>query len=58
MKGKKKTNPFDTGVTYDFFLKELGTQKIEDYLKGVCTSEQIKFVKNELLNLKKIKNGN
>lgn len=46
------TNPFNKGVTYEAFLKELGTKKIEDFLKGKCTKEEIEWVKTELEHYK------
>jgi len=49
----KKLNPFDIGVTYEAFCKELGSSKVEDYLKGVCSDEQIEWIKKELINYKK-----
>lgn len=45
---KEFVNPFDNGVTYDDFLKALGTQKIEDYCKNELTNEQIEFLKTEI----------
>ena len=58
---KKKTvvvNPFDTGVSYETFLKAKGTAKIETYLKDICSTEQIEFILTEVEHLKKQKNGN
>ena len=49
---KEVINPFEKGVTYDVFSKALGTEKVEDYLKGVCDDAQIEWIKNELLNFK------
>ena len=49
----KILNPFDIGVTYEAFCKELGSSKVEDYLKGVCSDEQIEWIKEELINYKK-----
>jgi len=49
---KEVINPFDKGITYDVFSKALGTQKVEEYLKGVCNESQIEWIKNELLNFK------
>ena len=49
----KKLNPFDIGVTYEAFCKELGSSKVEDYLKGVCKFVQIEWIKEELINYKK-----
>jgi hypothetical protein len=41
-------NPFDAGVNYKIFLEALGANKIEDYLKDVCTKEQIEWLKEDL----------
>lgn len=41
-------NPFNIGVTYDEFLKALGSERIEDYCKGKLTHGQIEFLKTEL----------
>ena len=59
-KSKKiKVNPFDEGVTYDEFVKALGVTDVEDYLKGICSFEQIEWIKIELINnVKNNKNGN
>ena len=58
---KKKTqlvNPFDTGVSYETFLKALGTTRIETYLKDICSTEQIEWLKIEVEQFKNKKNGN
>jgi predicted lipoprotein len=49
---KEKINPFDNGVSYKDFSKALGTEKIEDYLKGICDESQIEWIKIELINFK------
>lgn len=52
---KKKidnTNPFNKGVSYDAFLKELGDKKIEVFLKNKCTKEQIEWLKEEIKHYK------
>ena len=48
----KKVNPFDSGVSYAEFSKALGKSKVEEYLKGVCSNEQIEWIKIELINFK------
>ena len=60
MAKQKKTivNPFDVGVSYDTFLKALGTASIETYLKEICSTEQIEWLIIEVEQLKKQKNGN
>lgn len=51
----KVVNPFSKGVSYDAFLKALGTKKPEDYLKGVCSDSQIEWLKSELEHFTKNK---
>ena len=51
-KAKAKVNPFDKGVTYAEFKKALGKDKVGDYLKNICSTEQIEFIKNELSLIK------
>lgn len=46
------SNPFNKGVTYDMFLKELGKQDLEVFLKDKCTKSQIEWIKIELKNYK------
>lgn len=46
------SNPFNSGVTYDMFLKELGKQNVEDFLKNKCTKSEIEWIKIELKNYK------
>ena len=41
-------NPFNAGVNYKIFLDALGSNKIEDYLKDVCSKEQIEWLKEDL----------
>ena len=42
-------NPFETGVTYSDFLKELGKKDLKMYLKKFnFNKEEIEFLKNEL----------
>tara|TARA_R110000868_G_scaffold98448_2_gene270953 strand:- start:554 stop:742 length:189 start_codon:yes stop_codon:yes gene_type:complete len=50
---QKVLNPFNEGVTYKDFLKALpeGTTPAE-YLKGVCSHEQIEWINTELKHLK------
>ena len=53
--GKKETilNPFDKGVTYADLLKAIPKgKKVNDYLKNICSSEQIKWIETELENYK------
>lgn len=45
-------NPFDEGVDYKVFLEALGSNKIEDYLKDVCSKEQIQWLVEDLKNYK------
>jgi hypothetical protein len=53
----EKVNPFDTGVTYAQFQEALGKAKakVKDYLKDICSDEQIDFIEKELEILKTIK---
>ena len=50
---KSVLSPFDKGVTYKDFLKALpeGVEPSE-YLKGVCSDEQIKWLNTELEHFK------
>jgi hypothetical protein len=50
---KSVLNPFDKGVTYADLLKAIpeGTT-LSQYLKGVCSSEQIEWLKTELEQFK------
>lgn len=41
-------NPFTEGVNYKIFLEALGTNKIEEYLKDVCSKEQIEWLIEDL----------
>lgn len=41
-------NPFDNGVNYKLFLEALGSNKVEDYLKDVCSKEQIDWLIEDL----------
>lgn len=41
-------NPFDAGINYKVFLEALGVNKVEDYLKDVCTKEQINWLIEDL----------
>lgn len=50
---KDFVNPFDKGVTYDIFLRAVGSKKVEDYCKGKLTQEQIEFLVNDLKHYKK-----
>ncbi len=43
-----KVNPFDNGVSYATFLEALGESDINEYLKDICTDEQIEFIKQEI----------
>jgi hypothetical protein len=47
-----KVNPFDTGVSYATFLEALGENEISEYLKDICSDEQIDFIEKELETLK------
>ena len=58
MTAKKKTekvNPYDKGVTYEGFLIALGDSSIDNYLKGICSEDQITWIKTEIENFKKLK---
>ena len=48
-------NPFDKGVSYDEFLKALGTKSIAEYCKGKLTQDQIAWLENEIKLIKKTK---
>ncbi len=50
---KEKVNPFDKGVSYAEFLEALGKTSVKDYLKNICTEEQINWLENDLKHLKK-----
>lgn len=41
---KEVVNPFEEGVNYKEFSEALGANKIEDYLKDVCSKEQIEWL--------------
>lgn len=41
-------NPFDNGINYKLFLEALGSNKVEDYLKDVCSKEQIEWLIEDL----------
>ena len=45
-------NPFDSGINYKVFLEALGSNKIEDYLKDVCSKEQIEWLIEDLKKYK------
>ncbi len=45
-------NPFEDGVNYKEFLEALGSNKIEDYLKDVCSKEQIEWLIEDLKQYK------
>ena len=45
---KEKVNPFDKGVSYAEFLEALGKTSVKDYLKNICTEEQIDWLEKEL----------
>lgn len=49
---KDCTNPFNEGVSYAEFLEAIGKKTIDDALKGICTAEEIEFVKKEVELLK------
>ena len=50
------SNPFNEGVTYKSFLKELGSKDLEKHLQGKkCTKEQIDWIKRELKDFNNIK---
>ena len=50
---KEKVNPFDKGVTYVEFLEAIGKTSVKDYLKNICTDDQISWLENELSIIKK-----
>jgi len=45
-------NPFDFGVNYKTFLEALSSNKVEEYLKDVCTKEQIEWLIEDLKHYK------
>jgi hypothetical protein len=46
-------NPFDSGVSYDYFLKTLPKGKTAtEYLKHFCSEEQLKWLEIELKHFK------
>jgi len=53
---KKETielvNPFNEGTTYAKFLTALGNTSIKEYLKDVCTNEEIEWIETEINNYK------
>lgn len=47
-------NPFEKGVSYADFLKAVPKGKTpREYLKGVCSDEQLDWLETELNHLKK-----
>lgn len=46
------TNPFNEGVTYESFLKELKGKNVKTFLKDKCTDEQIDWIETELEHYK------
>lgn len=54
MATKEKVNPFKKGVTYKDLLAAIPEKtKVADYLKDICTKEEIEFIESELKLLKK-----
>lgn len=54
IKANKFLNPFSPGVTYEAFLKTLGKDEtVAEHLKGKISDNQIKWLLNDLQNLKK-----
>ena len=57
MAAPKKTkfvDPMKSGVTYDQFIKAMGTKSVREYLKGKPYSEhQIVWLENEIKQFKK-----
>ena len=49
----KFLNPFNKGVTYVEFQKELGKKTVAEYSKGKLTEEKITWLENELSIIKK-----
>ena len=49
---KSKVNPFDEWVTYEMVVKELGTQKVATYYKGILDEDQINWITEEIENYK------
>ena len=45
-------NPFIEGVTYDAFTNALGNTSVSEYLKNVCTKEEIEWIESEINNYK------
>lgn len=53
IKANKFLNPFSEGVTYDAYLKSLPKDTtVQDHLKGKISDEQLKWLINDLQNLK------
>jgi nicotinic acid phosphoribosyltransferase len=49
----KKINPFSDGISYEDFVKALGTQKIKEYLKEFELSEDdLNWLESEIENYK------
>jgi len=53
VEANEKVNPFDKGVTYVDFLKALGENEIQDYLKDICTEDQIVWLVEDLKHFNK-----
>lgn len=52
-KEPKFVNPFSEGVTYEKFLKAVGSKSVAEYCKGKITPEELEWLENDLKNLKK-----
>ena len=49
---KKKTNPFEEGVTYDVIVKEIGNKSVKEHFKGMLTIDELSWIEEELKNYK------
>lgn len=45
-------NPFDKGVSYADFLEALGDNNPSEYLKDVCSEDQLQWLETELEHFK------
>lgn len=45
---KAKINPFDIGVSYDDFLKELAEADLRKYCENILSEEQIDWLENDI----------
>lgn len=45
-------DPFETGVTYEAFIKALGEKTVSEYLSATHTKEQVEWIETEINNFK------